>query len=31
MTKIEKWIHRIVLIALTLYEAIKTIMEGWAS
>jgi len=30
MTKIEKWIHRIVIIALAAYEAIKAIIEGWA-
>jgi len=29
MSKIEKWIHRLVILALALYEAVKTIIEQW--
>lgn len=30
MNKLEKWLHRIILAALAIYEAIKTIIEGWS-
>jgi hypothetical protein len=30
MSKWEKWLHRIAIIAVAIYEVVKTIIESWS-